>query len=276
MFDKVEKLGGSLIQYGAYNDRVYLMKLDPADLPGLPTRLYELAAGESFSKIFVKIPAQLRSPFDDAGYREEALVPRMLNGEQDAVFMSRYLDESRAREKKPTRVLEILEMAQAKAAVETDNSRGNPIAELTQGHTPEMAEIYRQVFASYPFPIHDPDYLAETMESHVRYFGVRERGKIVALSSAEMDLESACVEMTDFATLPSARGHNLAEQLLVRMEAAMLEQGNVRTAYTIARSYSPGMNIAFAKTGYTFAGTLTNNTNISGDIESMNVWYKHL
>jgi hypothetical protein len=28
--------------------------------------------------------------------------------------------------------------------------------------------------------------------------------------------------------------------------------------------------------GYLFAGTLTNNTNISGKIESMNVWYKSL
>ncbi len=37
-----------------------------------------------------------------------------------------------------------------------------------------------------------------------------------------------------------------------------------------------GMNITFAKTGYTYAGTLINNTNISGRLESMNVWYKHI
>jgi hypothetical protein len=36
------------------------------------------------------------------------------------------------------------------------------------------------------------------------------------------------------------------------------------------------MNITFAKNGYEYAGTLKNNTNISGNIESMNVWYKHL
>ena len=48
------------------------------------------------------------------------------------------------------------------------------------------------------------------------------------------------------------------------------------TTYTIARSLSLGMNLTFAKGGYSFAGTLVNNTQISGQIESMNVWYKHL
>ena len=50
----------------------------------------------------------------------------------------------------------------------------------------------------------------------------------------------------------------------------------MKTAYTIARSLSPGMNITFARHGYLYGGTLTNNTNISGSIESMNIWYKPL
>ncbi|MDD2310679.1 MAG: hypothetical protein PHH91_13970, partial [Desulfuromonadaceae bacterium] len=41
-------------------------------------------------------------------------------------------------------------------------------------------------------------------------------------------------------------------------------------------AYSFGMNITFARDGYSFGGTLTNNTNISGSLESMNVWYKTL
>lgn len=32
--------------------------------------------------------------------------------------------------------------------------------------------------------------------------------------------------------------------------------------------------VTFARNGYTFSGTLLNNTDISGSIESMNVWYK--
>ena len=36
------------------------------------------------------------------------------------------------------------------------------------------------------------------------------------------------------------------------------------------------MNITFARQGYAFSGTLYNNTNISGNLESMNVWHKPL
>ena len=59
------------------------------------------------------------------------------------------------------------------------------------------------------------------------------------------------------------------------MDHAARERGH-RVAYTIARALSFGMNITFARRGYLFAGTLVNNTNISGRIESMNVWYKRL
>jgi beta-lysine N6-acetyltransferase len=44
------------------------------------------------------------------------------------------------------------------------------------------------------------------------------------------------------------------------------------TSFTIARGLSYGMNIALAKKGYEFYGTLVHNTNFSGRIESMNVW----
>jgi len=36
------------------------------------------------------------------------------------------------------------------------------------------------------------------------------------------------------------------------------------------------MNILLAGKGYSFDGTLVNNTNIAGQIESMNVWHKQL
>ncbi len=50
----------------------------------------------------------------------------------------------------------------------------------------------------------------------------------------------------------------------------------IRTAYTIARAVSYGMNITFARCGYQYGGRLVNNTDIAGSLESMNVWYKTL
>jgi putative beta-lysine N-acetyltransferase len=88
-----------------------------------------------------------------------------------------------------------------------------------------------------------------------------------------MDKENRNAEMTDFATLPEHLGNGLAVHLLNFMEPEMQKRG-IATLYTIARAISPGMNITFAKCGYIFGGTLINNTQISGSIESMNLWYK--
>jgi beta-lysine N6-acetyltransferase len=138
-----------------------------------------------------------------------------------------------------------------------------------------MAELYRQVFASYPFPIHDDGYLQDTMRENVRYFGIWDNDSLVALASAELDPRGENAEMTDFATRPDYRGRGLASHLLVEAEKAAAQQG-IKTAYTIARAYSAGMNITFARNSYSFSGTLTHNTQISGTLESMNVWYKPL
>ncbi len=98
---------------------------------------------------------------------------------------------------------------------------------------------------------------------------------MVALSSAEIDYKSASVEMTDFATLPSWRGKGLAAYLLAMMER-FCQAEELKTAYTIARAVSPAINITFSRSGYQWCGRLKNNTQISGCIESMNVWYKKL
>ena len=81
--------------------------------------------------------------------------------------------------------------------------------------------------------------------------------------------------MTDFATLPDYRGNNLSVILLDKMENVIRKQG-ITTLYTIARLNSIAMNKTFLKLSYKYAGTLINNTNISGKIESMNVYYKHI
>jgi putative beta-lysine N-acetyltransferase len=147
------------------------------------------------------------------------------------------------------------------------------IKQASAKDTKEMAALYRQVFATYPFPIHDPEYLRKTMDNDVVYFGVWHDGMLVALSSCEIHSGISNAEMTDFAAMPDHRGQNLALHLLLCMETE-LKQRCIGVAYTIARAYSFGMNITFARAGYIFAGTLTNNTNIGGQIESMNVWYK--
>ena len=107
------------------------------------------------------------------------------------------------------------------------------------------------------------------------YFGIKSENRLIGISTAEIDIVNKNAEMTDFAVLPEFRGQNLAFRLLVKMEQEMKYSG-IKTAYTIARLKEPGMSKTFLKSGYKYSGTLVNNTNISGNIESMNIFYKQL
>jgi putative beta-lysine N-acetyltransferase len=112
------------------------------------------------------------------------------------------------------------------------------------------------------------------MKEDTCFYGVFDGDHLVAASSSELDHDASTVEFTDFVTLPSHRGDNLSYILLRQMESDMKKM-KMTTGYTIARSLSFGMNITFCHRGYTYAGTLVNNTCISGNIQSMNVYYKH-
>ncbi len=273
MTDVIDKIGSSAIQHGRNNQRIYLMKSSAEDLPGLINDLDDLAAKNNFSKIFAKVPETQQDLFLQNGYQVEASVPALFNGQETGLFLAKYLIEERAKELYPDRVQDILVKAEAKQGLVSGLSDVDGTSRpLFPEDMQQAADIYRQVFASYPFPIDDPDYLRSTMD-HIAYYGVWYEGQMVALSSAEIDFENANAEMTDFATLPEFEGKGFAGLLLARMEADMKDR-QITSLYTIARAYSYGMNITFAKNGYLYSGTLTNNTQISGNLESMNVWYK--
>ncbi|PLX86713.1 MAG: putative beta-lysine N-acetyltransferase [Desulfuromonas sp.] len=273
----MEIIGESLIQHGKANDRAYVMKIGKNDYPGIVGDVVALARANGYSKIFVKAPAFARPAFMDSGFVEEARVPGLFQGEEDGFFLSRFFSPEREAEGQPDLVAEILEAARQKRGKTGDAKlpAGHACRVMQKDDVEEMARLYRQVFASYPFPIHDPDYLARTMDENLSYYGIWIDSRLIALSSAEIDFAGKNAEMTDFATLPECRGSGLATYLLDQMESG-IKQSGIQTAYTIARAYSFGMNITFAKHGYAFGGTLVHNTQISGNLESMNVWYKHL
>ncbi|MDD2480465.1 MAG: putative beta-lysine N-acetyltransferase [Victivallaceae bacterium] len=275
--DQMEVLDcGALIQHGPFNDRIYLMKTAEKSSTELPKQLIAQAKKYGYSKIFAKVPKADADDFIKLEFQIEASIPKFYNGTDTALFLAYYLDEKRSYE--PDLKLYENNMALAVNRGETpipdlDSSKFK-LRECDNNDVKPMAEIYKTVFLSYPFPIHSADFLLETMNSHVEYFCIEADGEIVALASAEKDDQSSSWEMTDFATLPKWRGNGLGVQLLEFMGREAKQRG-IKTVYTIARAASPGMNITFAKMGYHFGGRLKNNTNISGKIESMNVWYKY-
>lgn len=276
MYDKISKVQKSIIQHGPLSQRIYLMKFGGGSIPKTIGKLDQLCKKNNYSKIIAKIPKENVPVFKDSGYILEASIPGFYNGTDDVAFLSKYFTKERQREQNEIQIKEILMLSKGKSFQDQTIDDISPlrigVTDLSDAE--QMSLLYREVFQTYPFPIHDPKYLSDTMKSHVQYFYVRDGNRMVALSSAEMDLDWSNVEMTDFATLPSYGGMGLATRLLDTMENIMRLKG-IKTAYTIARALSVGMNITFAKMGYTYAGTLTNNTNICGNIESMNVWYNH-
>jgi beta-lysine N6-acetyltransferase len=274
MHDIIEKLGNSQIQHGPDSNRIYLMKLDPANMPGIISRLDDLAAANGYTKIFAKVPGHCASAFVREGYCREGMIPHFYNGETTATFLGKFVDPMREVTRQRDEIEKIIILAQSKNGTPAKPLPGGySLRPAVEADAEELAAVYKEVFASYPFPIHDPDYLLETMRSHVVYFVAEKDGKIAAAASGEMDKENRNAEMTDFATLPGHLGNGLAVHLLKFMEPEMRRLG-IATLYTIARAVSPGMNITFSKCGYIFGGTLINNTQISGAIESMNLWYK--
>lgn len=276
MSDIIENIGNSLIQHGTYNNRIYLMKLDTGDLPDIIPEMDQLAEQRGYSKIFAKVPADSRVAFEAKGYVKEAGVPGYYSGKKEALFMCKYFSEHR-QEDTQAEDDRIITTARGKAGdiMKPELPEGFLIRICTEADVPAMAEIYAEVFPTYPFPIQDPAYLKKTMEDNVVYFAVENEGNIVALSSCEIDFENRNAEMTDFATLPQFRGMGLSTYLLSKMETEMNKKG-ILIFYTIARAASYGMNTVFARLGYEFTGKLVQNTNISGNLENMNVWYKRL
>jgi putative beta-lysine N-acetyltransferase len=275
--DVIERFGDSLIQHGKANDRAYVMKIGKKDHPEIVDHTLSLAQANGYSKIFVKAPAFACPAFLERNFAEEGRIPGLFQGKVGGFFLGKFLSEERQKEGQPDLVAQVLQAAQQKAGMVGAPSLSPGLACILMGKkdVEAMAQLYRKVFASYPFPIHDPAYLARTMDENLVYYGILADGKLIALASTEHDFGGQNAEMTDFATLPEFRSHGLASYLLTQMELGLMK-ASVKTAYTIARAYSFGMNITFAKHGYTYGGTLTNNTQISGDLESMVIWYKHL
>ena len=261
------------VYFSPLNQRIQVLEYEARDTRVMVEGLGKGAREAGFGKVFLKAPMHQRADFEDAGMEAEAIITGYFAG-QPAVVMSLFLEADRRERPFADEQDEILDTIRARPA---DPS----VADLPDGYrlllaepsdADELAELYRLVFASYPFPITEPDYLVGTMHSHVLYRIVRDGdGAIVAAASAETDAAHRNAEMTDFATLPSERGLGLAQHILAALEDDMVER-EIPHLYTVARARSAGMNRVFYNRGYRWTGTLVNNCHIAGRFEDMHVW----
>lgn len=274
MADTIVNIKKTRFQHGKQSDRVYLMRLDNSHRNNIIKTLQELAITHGYSKIIAKIPWSLYEMFSAEGYHNEAKIIGYYCGKEDCAFMCKYMRQERAICDR-NEIEKVIAAALSKRRQAPLLSAKYELKTLQTEDIDALAALYSEVFESYPFPIYDPKYVAETFSTGVKYFGIFQDGCLIAASSAETEEEYLSAEMTDFAVKVNYRGQDLAAVLLDYMESELKKTGYF-SLYTIARSVSYGMNCTFAKAGYNYTGTLINNTHISGGIESMNVWCKSI
>ncbi|MDZ8117658.1 putative beta-lysine N-acetyltransferase [Pontiella agarivorans] len=277
MTDHIETIQGATVQHGPKSGRVFMKELGQADPARLIPKLAELAVRNNYPKVFVKVPASESRTFYRSDYRKEAAIPDFYDGEEDAVFLSN-LSGSLPREEPGQNQLDEIMIT----AREYQNSglahplpQGAVIRKCCGEDVPAMARMYRMLLPAYPFAVHDIDYLLQSMADESHYYRVEIRNEPVALAAAVVDTETGSAEMTHFVTHPDWRKNGLSARLIQTMENAM-RHFDIQTVYAMARASSAGINIAFARLGYSYGGRLINKTRISGHTESMNVWHRNL
>jgi len=275
--DRVLHRGNSIIQHGHFNNRVYVMKLAPADIPDIIRYADDLARKEGYTKIFVKVPESSVEVFSNDGYITEATVPFFYHGKEPAVFMAKYLDPKRQDIRDATTLANVLSDAFSHAGEWSSHllMDGFSLTHAHAGDVKDIAALYHTVFKTYPFPITDPEYIHKTMQGSTRYYVIKKSHLLAAVASCDIDAENRHVEVTDFATGLLFRRHGFASTLLAAMEADMKKEG-IQLAYTICRAGFGPINTVFISAGYQYGGMLPNNTNICGSMECMNVWYKKM
>ncbi len=212
MQDKIETIGRSVIQHGKVNNRIYIMKLASGDAGKVTEELEKLAKQEKYTKIFAKVQPDALPVFLVNGYQVEAFIPKFYKNSADCLLVSKFIDINR--KKVPVSELdqffELLTRKTKKNQTQQYNQKYET-GELTEKDAPAISAVFSQVFETYPFPVHDPEYIVKTMqEEGTRYFGVKDKTRLIAASTAEIDYKNRNAEMTDFAVLPEYRGRKLA------------------------------------------------------------------
>lgn len=270
----IETEYGSLYQYGDFNNRIYVIRMSDQEPDTTIDFLMDMAISSHYTKIVIKVKQHRVPLLLSRGFVVEAMIPLFDNHTSDVFFMSKFYGERALICEQEIELLNSYPaLIKGKKNKHADKDIRSEI--LCDKDVCAISELFKEVFASYPYPVHDPGYIKKMMREDTCYFGIFKEDKLIAVSSAEVESTGRNAEMTDFAVHPDFRGQNLASYLLLDMEWEMAQR-SIDCLFTIARLREPAMNKTFINSGYRYSGTLINNTQISGGIESMNVLYKLL
>ncbi len=243
----------------------------------LSKQLNNIAEEENLEKIIIfGNEKEDRNAFFDQGFIQEGKIDGFYNG-KPAYLLSKYLTDDRQAsdifEKEDHILQEILNSTDSfPQKISSDNIL---IREANTNDIPDIVNMFKQVFVSYPTPMDNEEYVKKAINTNVDMVVAEEQNEIIGVSSAEIDFENNNAEITDCATHPKKRGKGIMNHLIRHLEKKM-EKRNIVNLFSIARARSYGMNKVLYNLDYHYGGRLINNVHIAGNWEDMNIWSKKI
>lgn len=278
MFDTIEQIEGAWLQHGDTHNRVYLIQNEQNNWKELIPKMKNLATEKNYKKILGRVPEEAKDTFESNGYRVEAKIPRLYNGEKAGYFLADYLEKERG--SCSEQELKTIESVKT-IALAANNSREDShfdlpsnlnVRRLDQNDLYSMVHLHKKAIKSYPFPINKTDYLLEMVKKNYKFYGLFQKEELLVSAILKIREKESNVEIVDFVTHPNYNGQNLSYYLVQEIKKD-IKQSDYKTIYSFVRATSYGLNITFSKHGFSLGGTLRNNTVIRDNMESMNVWY---
>lgn len=235
----------------------------------------DYAIEKGFGKIILNCRYRYVKSLLEANFIIEGIIDGFFKGE-DAFCMSYFINPERKISKKENEEDTIIKKCRSVVSSQSFKDISDfKVRNVTENDIPQMIELFKSVFETYPSPVFNPDYLKEVIDKKTHFKVAVFNDKIVSIASAEMDKENLNAEITDCATYPEYRGKGLLTNLISHLENDLVDMG-FYSLYSLSRAINPGINIALKKHGYMYRGRHINNCNICGEYEDMNIWAKPL
>jgi putative beta-lysine N-acetyltransferase len=269
------KDGKALIKMDTFNQRIKIITCS-GDLESLLNKLIASSENQKISKIFSIVSYDDIDTFKKQNFIIEAKIDQFIKGEP-GYFVSKFLNSDRKMSLYLPEEEEVLIKSREYITQHYTHSTYDyyTIRNGTKEDAKALANLYNEVFETYPSPMNDPHYIQKAMNNNTCFKVAVFNGKIVSAASADMDSFNMNVEMTDCATTKNHRGNGLMGRLIFELEKD-LRKKDYKVLYSTARAISTGINIVFAKHDYMYGGRLVNHCHICGQFENMNIWLKVL
>ncbi|MFB4164954.1 putative beta-lysine N-acetyltransferase [Alteribacillus sp. JSM 102045] len=260
-----------------FSERIKIYALPKEEeMPLFLQSLKRVAIAKQCGKLILYVKKQDRTRKSLKLFQLEGAIKGFFQGE-DAFIYSLFLNRSRSRTVDATREKWVMEQA-----AKVTKKAGRPLLPAnytmrrpTEKDAEEMSRLYRSVFKTYPTPMHDPEFIRDVMKNQVFFTVIEHKGRIISACSVDVLPAFQSAEMSDCATMEEHRNRGLLSYQFSFLIRLMQKKG-LWTLFSYSRSLSLGMNVVNVYHGFTYGGRMICNSNISGQLESMNIWYKQL